>query len=112
MKLFAEREGFEPSGRLHAHMISSSPDTSRSGSEGADLSANRGVYRTVGDGTTPDPAPSGGVGAGSVDVIEAGLVGALAAAANAGRFDVVAQLAKELEARRLARLGNVVHREC
>jgi hypothetical protein len=29
-------------------------------------------------------------------------------AAEAGRFDVVAQLAGELEARRLARVGNIV----
>jgi hypothetical protein len=29
-------------------------------------------------------------------------------AATAGRFDIVAQLARELEARRLARAGNVV----
>jgi hypothetical protein len=33
---------------------------------------------------------------------------ALRLAAEAGRFDVVAQLAKELEARRLASAGNVV----
>lgn len=33
---------------------------------------------------------------------------ALAGAAEAGRFDAVAQLARELEARRLARAGNVV----
>jgi hypothetical protein len=42
------------------------------------------------------------------DAVEAALAGALAHAADAGRFDVVAQLAKELEARRLARAGNVV----
>jgi hypothetical protein len=40
--------------------------------------------------------------------VEAALAGALAKAADAGRFDVVAQLARELEARRLARVGNVV----
>jgi hypothetical protein len=40
--------------------------------------------------------------------IEIALVRALETAAAAGRFDVVAQLARELEARRLARLGNVV----
>jgi hypothetical protein len=41
------------------------------------------------------------------DGIEAALAQALDAAAAAGRFDVVAQLAKELEARRLAQT-NVV----
>jgi hypothetical protein len=40
--------------------------------------------------------------------VEAGLVAALTKAAEAGRFDVVAQLAKELEARRLGRSDNVV----
>ncbi len=40
--------------------------------------------------------------------IERALVRALDAAATAGRFDIVAQLARELEARRLACLGNVV----
>ena len=43
----------------------------------------------------------------AVDVEEA-LAGALTAASAAGQWDVVAQLAKELEARRLARSGNVV----
>jgi hypothetical protein len=43
-----------------------------------------------------------------VDPVEFELARALGRAADAGRFDVVAQLAKELEARRLARLTNVV----
>jgi hypothetical protein len=43
--------------------------------------------------------------------VEATLVKALGAAAAAGRFDVVAQLAKELEARRLAGAGVDVARE-
>jgi hypothetical protein len=42
------------------------------------------------------------------DGVEPALARALAQAAEAGRFDVVAQLAKELEARRLGRMGNVV----
>jgi hypothetical protein len=42
------------------------------------------------------------------DAVEAALAEALARAADARRFDVVAELAKELEARRLARAGNVV----
>jgi hypothetical protein len=44
----------------------------------------------------------------AVDVVEAALAKALEGATIAGRFDVVAQLARELEARRLARMGNVV----
>jgi hypothetical protein len=41
------------------------------------------------------------------DAVEAALATALVEAATAGRFDVVAQVARELEARRLARAGNV-----
>jgi hypothetical protein len=37
------------------------------------------------------------------DAVEAALADAIAKAANEGRFDVVSQLARELEARRLAR---------
>jgi hypothetical protein len=37
-----------------------------------------------------------------------GLAAALTEAAKAGRFDVVSQLARELEARRLARSPNVI----
>ena len=44
----------------------------------------------------------------SSDAVEAALSRALATAADAGRFDIVGQLARELEARRLARAGNVV----
>jgi hypothetical protein len=40
--------------------------------------------------------------------IETALAFALTEAAKAGRFDVVAQLAKELEARRLVSLPNVI----
>jgi hypothetical protein len=42
------------------------------------------------------------------DQVEAALARALDRASEAGRFDVVAQLARELEARRLAQLSNVV----
>ena len=43
------------------------------------------------------------------DAVEAALVEAIRGATTAGRWDVVAQLARELEARRLARAaGNVV----
>jgi hypothetical protein len=40
--------------------------------------------------------------------VELALARALDRASEVGRFDVVAQLAKELEARRLMRLTNVV----
>ena len=43
-----------------------------------------------------------------VDDVERALARALAQAADAGRFDIVAQLAKELEARRLTRFPNGV----
>jgi hypothetical protein len=57
-------------------------------------------------GTTSGPYQPG-VSSSAVDV-ETGLAAALLRAAEAGRFDVVAQLAQELEARRLARAGDVV----
>ena len=43
-----------------------------------------------------------------VDPVEAALADALTKAAAAERWDVVAQLARELEARRLTRAANVV----
>jgi hypothetical protein len=42
------------------------------------------------------------------DVVEEGLAKAIAEAAVAGRFDVVVQLAREIEARRLARAENAL----
>ena len=45
---------------------------------------------------------------GAAGAVEAALAKALDAAAAAGRWDIVAQLARELEARRLVRAGNVV----
>jgi hypothetical protein len=46
---------------------------------------------------------------GNLDGVETALATALGAASAAGRWDVVVQLARELEARRLARsAGNVV----
>jgi hypothetical protein len=42
------------------------------------------------------------------DAVVAALAEALKRAASAERWDVVAQLARELEARRIARAGNVV----
>ncbi|HEY6463727.1 MAG TPA: hypothetical protein VIY73_26340 [Polyangiaceae bacterium] len=43
--------------------------------------------------------------------VEIALAAALARAAEAGRFDVVALLARELEAQRLARASNVVRND-
>jgi hypothetical protein len=45
---------------------------------------------------------------GEGDAVAAALARGLAEASAAGRWDVVAQLARELEARRTARAGNVV----
>jgi hypothetical protein len=42
------------------------------------------------------------------DAVEAALAKALEGATAAGRWDVVSQLARELEARRLGRAANVV----
>jgi hypothetical protein len=58
--------------------------------------------------TVPDRAPLFGVlprgaAASEVDPVDVALAQALAEASTAGRFDVVLQLAKELEARRLER---------
>jgi hypothetical protein len=59
-----------------------------------------GVGQSWGNQQTPDR---------SEDEVELELARALGKAADAARFDVVAQLAKELEARRLVRLTNVVN---
>ncbi len=78
---------------------------------GAQTGETLGAPNTVGPGSGPAEAVFGAVQAVSaapVD-IDAVLADALNKAAAAGRFDVVAQLARELEARRLARDGgNVV----
>ena len=47
--------------------------------------------------------PSTAEGGDDSDVVEVALASALTAAAAAGRFDIVGQLARDLEARRLAR---------
>jgi hypothetical protein len=90
---------------------------SKTGGEGEDLREIENP-RTDHDPSTPE---NGGVRTpmgqswgnqtpqeASGDEVERVLARALAQAAEAGRFDVVAQLARELEARRLARAGNVV----
>ncbi len=82
------------------------------GIESGDTSARSVADRreTDADRATQDDAKRLDVSAlfESADPVEAALAHALGRAAEAGRFDVVAQLAKELEARRLARAGNVV----
>ena len=55
-----------------------------------------------------DPHRLGPTSGPTGDAVETALARALHAASAAGRFDVVAQLAKELEARRLAREPNVM----
>jgi hypothetical protein len=52
------------------------------------------------DSQQPKPEPA--------DPLEVALASAISAASEAGRFDVVAQLARELEARRLSREPNIV----
>lgn len=42
------------------------------------------------------------------DAVESALAKAIEGATSAGRWDIVAQLARELEARRVTRMGNVV----
>ena len=66
--------------------------------------------RTTQDGSrsaTAD-APSQPLTPNEPAAVESALADALVKAAAAGRFDVVAQLARELEARRLAASPNVV----
>jgi hypothetical protein len=63
------------------------------------------------DGVAPGSPPLAAVSdaaTASLDAVEMALAKAVTEASAAGRFDVVAQLARELEARRLARAGNVV----
>jgi hypothetical protein len=57
-----------------------------------------------------NPATPGALDTGldAIDPVERALARALTEASEAGRFDVVLQLVKELEARRLARASNVV----
>jgi hypothetical protein len=59
--------------------------------------------RSAHHSTSPDPSAFP-----RTDAVEVALADALSLAARAGRFDVVAQLAKELEARRQTRPGNVL----
>lgn len=60
------------------------------------------------ESTHPPESEGFGPTFGPASATEAALARALNLAAAAGRFDVVAQLAEELKARRLAAAGNVV----
>jgi hypothetical protein len=82
----ARHRGFEPE-------VTSAPSV-------ADRRENDAKDATQSDAKQREVSASGSV--------EDALGAALARASEAGRWDVVAQLAKELEARRLARAGNVV----
>jgi hypothetical protein len=85
-----------------------STSNGQGGSEGPETSgeSDEGPPRSL-PVDPPKPAMANRV-ANEADVVEAALSAALTAAATAGRFDVVAQLAKELEARRLARAATNV----
>ena len=72
--------------------------------------SSRNVTET-GAERTHAPTPSTPPSTDAATDVERALVRALDAAAAAGRFDVVAQLARELEARRLACARNVVRFE-
>ncbi len=56
----------------------------------------------------PHPVPMPGPASGAADAVEVALANAITAAVADGKFDVVSQLCREIEARRLARAGNVV----
>jgi hypothetical protein len=82
------------------------PDESLQGRLSSATGAGGDTLPTLAD--SPLKATPLGHTLGRSDEVETALAKALAQAATAGRFDVVAQLAKELEARRLAGMGNVV----
>ena len=72
---------------------------------GGGLTVSRGREEGVGDGLALEAhvgALSEGRGAFSREAVEAALAAAITKAAEAGRFDVVARLVEELEARRRA----------
>jgi hypothetical protein len=98
----AERAGFEgaQSSRIGAlstaHRAVAALDTT---STSADAPLNRAPLDPVLDRSRPAPREQ--------DPVEAALAAALEAATAACRWDVVAQLARELEARRLASAGAI-----
>lgn len=96
-----------PAGGISAHLGSQLP------AEVAMSVISSERYRSsnpLGDAVNTEAVSISGalMGRSAGDEVETALAAALTPAATAGRFDVVAQLAKELEARRLARASNVV----
>jgi hypothetical protein len=69
---------------------------------------NTAICTTLDDSKPPKVLALSASEKAPTDAVEAALATALVEAATAGRFEVVAQVARELEARRLARAGNVV----
>jgi hypothetical protein len=74
----------------------------------ADGAENTAICTTQDDSKPPKVLALSASEKAPTDAVEAALATALVEAAIAGRFDVVAQLARELEARRRAPAGNVV----
>jgi hypothetical protein len=104
MEMIAERAGFE---RAQTPAIATASSEYRevapqaTPATGADKALNTdGLDRSLDRRDSPLER--------AADPVEAALAMALDRASAAGRYDVVIQLARELEARRLARAGNVV----
>ena len=113
--LLARPEGFEPPTRgFEGDRVAAQSEglrvvATQRGGEGGDC--DPACFPLLPDDSSRNvtgyPVPDGGRPTHGAD-LEAPLAEALTLAAAKGRFDVVAQLARELEARRLARAGNVV----
>jgi len=95
LKSLAEEEGFEPPVALRPRLISKDATSPT-------LENSRDVASESADAGGPSVPPPPRLVAAS-DPVEEALAAALAGATAAGRWDIVAQLARELEARRLAR---------
>jgi hypothetical protein len=87
----------EDSNSEHERGVEGPIDTGRPGVASMEDTLGHASVRTK-----PKPRGMG------VDGVEQALADALARAAGAGEWGLVAQLAKELEARRLARMSNVL----
>ncbi len=103
----AESKGFEPLVPLRVHLISKPSGASEDCALFEKSRANGDPSGPEIGGDCPDVGQSRGNPT-ERNEVESALASALAQAASAGRFDVVAQLARELEARRLARMSNVI----
>jgi hypothetical protein len=75
------------------------------------VGAGAGGERSGGCATPQNESSQSSRSEGAIVDVEMSLARAIAEASAAGRFDVVAQLARELEARRLAAAGNIVRFE-